>query len=45
MPPSGITKKVESTENFVIVDVDGNKAHVKALKPNGETIDTADLGQ
>ena len=43
-PPPGITKKVESTENFVVVKVDGAGAHVKALKPNGETLDAADLG-
>jgi 3',5'-cyclic AMP phosphodiesterase CpdA len=45
MPPADITKKVESTENFVIVNVNGGKAHVQALKPSGETIDVADLGK
>jgi 3',5'-cyclic AMP phosphodiesterase CpdA len=45
MPPPDITKKVESTENFVIVRVDGSKAHVEALKPSGETIDVADIGR
>jgi predicted phosphodiesterase len=44
-PPAGITKKVESTENFVIVNVDGNKAHVEARKPDGQVLDSADLGQ
>lgn len=44
-PPAGITKKVESTENFIVVKVDGKKAHVEAKKPNGDTIDLADLGQ
>jgi predicted phosphodiesterase len=42
-PPPGITKKVESTENFVVVNVNGNKAHIEAKKPNGDTIDTADI--
>ena len=45
MPPPLITKKVESTENFVVVRVDGGKAHIEAWKPNGETIDVADIGQ
>jgi 3',5'-cyclic AMP phosphodiesterase CpdA len=45
MPPSGITKKVESTENFVVVKVDGGKAHIEALKPSGETIDVSDIGR
>lgn len=45
MPPPGITKKVESTENFVVVRVDGGKAHSEALKPSGETIDVADIGR
>lgn len=45
MPPLGITKKVASTENFVVVKVDGGKAHIEALKPGGETIDVADIGQ
>jgi predicted phosphodiesterase len=44
-PPEGMTIKVESTENFVIVNVDGKKAHVEAKKPNGDTVDSADLGQ
>ena len=44
-PPEGVTIKVESTENFVIVNVDGKKAHVEAKKPNGDTVDSADLGQ
>ncbi|MEO8053239.1 MAG: metallophosphoesterase [Acidobacteriota bacterium] len=45
MPPAGITVKVESTENFVIVNVDGKKARVEAKKPNGDTLDIAELGQ
>jgi hypothetical protein len=43
--PEGITKKVESTENFVIVDVDGKTARVEAKKPSGETLDVTELGQ
>ena len=45
LPPAGITKKVESTENFVIVKVDGKKIQIEAKKPSGETIDTAEFGQ
>lgn len=45
LPPPGITIKVESTENFVIVKVDGSKAHIQALKPSGETIDVAEIGR
>jgi Calcineurin-like phosphoesterase len=42
-PPESIKIKVESTENFVVVDVDGASAHVRALKPGGQVIDAADL--
>jgi hypothetical protein len=42
-PPAGITRKVASTENFVVVKVDGKAAHVEALKPNGELLDAVDL--
>ncbi|MEP6915189.1 MAG: metallophosphoesterase [Acidobacteriota bacterium] len=45
MPPPGITKKVERTENFVTVKVDGGRAHIEARKPSGEVIDVADIGQ
>jgi 3',5'-cyclic AMP phosphodiesterase CpdA len=45
LPPPGITVKVEETENFVVVKVDGSKVHVEALRPNGETIDVANIGQ
>jgi acid phosphatase type 7 len=45
VPPPGITVKVERTENFVRVMVDGKKAQVQAIKPNGEIIDTAEIGQ
>jgi hypothetical protein len=44
-PPAGITQKVESTENFVVVKVDGKKARVEALKPNGDPVDTTGIGQ
>ncbi len=44
-PPAGITRKVEKTENFVVVQVNGAKAHIEAWKPNGEKLDAADLGQ
>jgi hypothetical protein len=44
-PPEGMTIKVESTENFVVVKVDGKKAHVEAKKPSGDTVDIAELGQ
>ena len=44
-PPPGITKKVESTENFVIVRVDGKKAHIEAKKPGGDTLDVVELEQ
>ncbi len=42
-PPEGITRKVSKTENFVVVDVKGNKAHVRAFTPDGEMIDITDL--
>jgi acid phosphatase type 7 len=45
LPPAGITVKVETTENFVVVKVDGGKAHAEARKPNGETIDVIELGK
>src|SRR5258706_2816966 len=44
-PPARAPKKVESTENFVIVNVDGKKIHIEAKRPNGSTIDVAELGQ
>jgi len=43
MPPAGNTKKVERTENFVIVRIDGKKARIEAMKPSGETIDVTEL--
>ena len=30
---------MESTENFVVVKVDGKKARVEALKPNGDPVE------
>jgi predicted phosphodiesterase len=42
-PPAGITQKVAKTENFLIVQVDGNKARVEARTPDGEVLDTAEL--
>jgi predicted phosphodiesterase len=45
VPPPGITKLVERTENFVIVNVNGKKARVEAKRPNGSTLDVTELGQ
>jgi hypothetical protein len=42
-PPEGITRKVASTENFVVVNVNGKGAHVEAFKPDGQMLDAADL--
>jgi hypothetical protein len=42
-PPVGITQKAVSTENFVRVRVDGTKAHVEAITPEGKTIDDFEL--
>ncbi len=39
----GITKKVESTEHYVNVQVDGNKAHMQAVALDGHLIDSFDL--
>ena len=44
LPPRGITVKVEKTENFMVVKVNGSKVHVDVFKPNGEMIDSAELG-
>jgi len=43
LPPAGITKKVASVENFVIVYVDGNSAQIEARTPNGMTLEVTDL--
>jgi 3',5'-cyclic AMP phosphodiesterase CpdA len=44
-PPKGITVKVVSTENFVIVNVDGKTARVEARKPDGELLESTVLGR
>jgi hypothetical protein len=44
-PPPGITIKVESIENFVMVNVDGRKARVEAVTPSGARLDVAELDQ
>jgi len=44
-PPRDITVKVASTENFVVVNIDGQKARIEAKKPNGETLDIIELGE
>jgi hypothetical protein len=44
-PPADIVKKVVSTENFVLVRVNGKRAHLEAIKPNGEILDAAEMGQ
>jgi hypothetical protein len=43
LPPRGITQKVETTENFLVVKVSGGKATVDAIKPSGEKIDSVEL--
>ncbi|MFI5106178.1 MAG: hypothetical protein ACHP79_14750, partial [Terriglobales bacterium] len=42
-PPEGITRKVASTENFLVVNVNGKSAHVEAFTPDGQVLDAADL--
>jgi hypothetical protein len=42
-PPSGITRKVISTENFVSVKVTGKSAHMEALALDGSVLDRFDL--
>ncbi|MGP8248187.1 MAG: hypothetical protein ACLQVN_27210 [Bryobacteraceae bacterium] len=42
-PPEGITIKVMRTENFVSVRIDGKKAHVEAITPDGTHIDEIDF--
>ncbi|MBZ5673168.1 MAG: metallophosphoesterase [Acidobacteriia bacterium] len=44
-PPKDITVKVASTENFVVVNVDGKSARVEARKPDGELLDSTALGR
>jgi predicted phosphodiesterase len=43
VPPADITIKVASTENFMVVQVDGNTARFEARTPDGESIDITDL--
>ena len=43
-PIPDITKKVESTEHFVKVSVNGKQARVEAVALDGHMIDTVDLG-
>jgi len=43
MPPAGVTQKVESTENFLVVKVDGKSLHIEAKRPDGSLIDTTDV--
>ena len=43
-PPQEITRKVASTENFLVVDVNGKSLRVRALTPTGETLETTGLG-
>jgi hypothetical protein len=42
-PPEGITLKVLSTEHFVTVKVEGNKARVEAIGLDGKLIEGTDL--
>jgi hypothetical protein len=42
-PPEGITKKVESTEHFVVVKVEGKTARVEALRLDGTSIEVTEL--
>ena len=43
LPPADITKKVVSTENFVVFKVDGKKLRIEAFEPSGETIEITDI--
>jgi predicted phosphodiesterase len=43
-PPPNITKKVVSTENFVVIKINGAKASVEAIAATGEKLDAAELG-
>ncbi len=42
-PPAGITLKAVRTENFLVVDISGSRARVRALTPSGETLEVTDL--
>lgn len=43
-PLEGITQKVESTEHYVQVSVDGNRAVIEAVALDGHLIDRIELG-
>jgi acid phosphatase type 7 len=42
-PPAGITLKVESTEHFVVVKVEGKTARVEALRLDGQPLEVTTL--
>jgi hypothetical protein len=42
-PPEGITQKVVSTENFIVVKVNGKSLRLEAMKPNGELIEVTEV--
>ena len=42
-PMEGITQKVESTENYVAVSVEGAKVHIRAVALDGHIIDTVEF--
>jgi len=42
-PPPGITKKVEITENFLKVTVDGKKVRVEGIRPDGTSIEVTEF--
>lgn len=42
-PPPGITQKVVSIENFLVVKVQGKSLHVEALGVDGKPLDSADI--
>jgi hypothetical protein len=42
-PPEGITQKVLSTENFMVLKVDGKVLRAEALKPSGESIEVTEI--
>jgi hypothetical protein len=42
-PPAGITQKVASIENFVMVEVNGKVVRVKVIDIDGRTLDEAEI--
>jgi hypothetical protein len=42
-PPAGITRKVVSTENFMVVQVDGLTARFEARTPDGQILEDTEL--